>query len=29
MVCDASDPFYSVDERLLRFICTREDGHGG
>ena len=28
-VCHASDTFYAVDGRLLRFICTREDGHGG
>ena len=28
-VCYACDTFYAVDGRLLRFVCTAEDGHDG
>lgn len=28
-VCYACDTFYAVDGRLLRFVCTAQDGHDG
>jgi hypothetical protein len=28
-VCYACDTLYAVDGRLLRFVCTAEDGHDG